>query len=368
LIAQKNYVEAVPLLSQLDDIENLNSSEITFIERNRAVTALNTGNLAQAEKSLERILKFDKLTDQERGSTIELLVTTYNKNHDYQSAINIADAHLAKGGASEKLRLLQVQSNYLAEHFSIAAQQAHTLIDSAISNKQSPNHDLLKMEASCYIKLNDSVGYTNVLMHLVRYYPSTAYWQDLLERIREKTGYSPTSQLDSYRLQIAVGAMQEADDFFEMVNLAMKAGYPAEAGAILAQGETANIFSDAKLKTRFSSISLDANKAQAEDIKLLPKIGEISQFKHGLQAVNNGLNLVFNGRALEGVDLMQRGIDSDSLRLGDEAHLHLAYALYLSGDKAHAKDEFNLLRNANSDAATLAKLWLVHLDASTSNK
>lgn len=354
LIAQKKYAQAVPLISRIDSLGDLNPVEATYVERNRAVALLNSGDLRGATKSLETLLKAGRLGEDEKGSTAELLVSTQIRGKDYPAAIDTAEFWLKNGVQRERLKFLRVQAYYLAERFAQAAQFGRAMADEAVASRQVPGLDLLKIEASCYLRLKDAEGYTRVLRRLVTYHPSPAYWQDLLERMRGKPGFTPSLQLMSYRLQLAADAVQDADDFLEMATLASRLGYPAEAASVLDQAVKAGVF--AGDKSRYQPLRAAVDKALAEDIRLLPRAGETPVVKNGKSALSNGFNLVLNGRGADGIGLMKRGLELKDVRQPEEARMLLAYALYLGGDKIGARETLKGL-SGEGPAAMLAQLW-----------
>ena len=64
---------------------------------------------------------------------------------------------------------------------------------------------------------------------LVTHYPKKEYWVDLLSRVQRKPGFSDRLALDAYRLSLATGSMTAPADYMEMAQLALQAGFPAEA-------------------------------------------------------------------------------------------------------------------------------------------
>jgi Tfp pilus assembly protein PilF len=58
--------------------------------------------------------------------------------------------------------------------------------------------------------------------------------------------------------------------------------------------------------------------------------------KDGNALVNVGMNLVFNGQAAKGLQLMQQGVAKGGLKRPDDAKLHVAIAYLIAGDSATA--------------------------------
>ena len=102
--------------------------------------------------------------------------------------------------------------------------------------KRAPREDSLQLLASCYLKQQDTAGYTATLEKLVTYYPKKEYWAELMYRIETKPGFSPRLSLDVYRLKLALGIPSTGAQFMEMTELALQAGFPAEARGIVDRG------------------------------------------------------------------------------------------------------------------------------------
>jgi len=83
--------------------------------------------------------------------------------------------------------------------------------------------------------MNDNAGYTMVLEKLVAHYPNKSYWADMISRVQRKPGFSDRLDLDVLRLRLATGNMSKPEEYMEMAQLALQAGFPVEAKKILDQ-------------------------------------------------------------------------------------------------------------------------------------
>ncbi len=57
-----------------------------------------------------------------------------------------------------------------------------------------------------------------------------------MTRVQRKPGFSERLELDVYRLMQATGNLKTADDYMEMAQLALQAGFPAEAQKVINDG------------------------------------------------------------------------------------------------------------------------------------
>ena len=103
-----------------------------------------------------------------------------------------------------------------------------------------------------------------VIEKLLTYYPKKDYWIDLLGRIQSKPGYSERLSLNLYRLKFALGQITRTNDFMEMSQLSLQAGYPAEAIKIIEQGYKAGALGAGTEAERHKRLRDLANKNLAE--------------------------------------------------------------------------------------------------------
>src|SRR5439155_15394228 len=88
----------------------------------------------------------------------------------------------------------------------------------------------------CYLRQKDTGGYVSAIEKLVIHYPKKEYWTDLLSRVQKKPGFSDRLALHVFRLRLETGNLTKTDDYLEMAQLALQAGYPAEAKVIVDKG------------------------------------------------------------------------------------------------------------------------------------
>src|SRR5205823_4827345 len=62
------------------------------------------------------------------------------------------------------------------------------------------------------------------------------YWTDLLARVKKKPGFSVRLGVNVCRLRLATGNLTSTNIYLEMAQLALQAGVPAEANAIVDKG------------------------------------------------------------------------------------------------------------------------------------
>ena len=210
------------------------------------------------------------------------------------------------------------------------------------------------------LKLGDNNTYVYTVEKLVTYYPKKEYWVDLLSRMQRKPNFSDRLALDSYRLSLATGSMSAANDFIEMAQLALQAGYPAEAKQVVDKGFATNVLGQGAEGERHKRLrdlvtrKLDEAKAQEVD-----GLKQAQADKAGDALVTVGMNQVFAGQAAKGLPLMQQGIAKGNLKRPEDAKLHLGIAQLLSGDAAKAQATFKGVGGTDG-TADLARLWSLY--------
>jgi hypothetical protein len=265
--------------------------------------------------------------------------------------------YFREGGTSGSIRTLLIQSQYLGGDFAGAAKELRTEIEQAERSGSAPGEDRLKLLVNATLKMNDTNGYVWALERLVTHYPKKEYWVDLLSRLQRKPNFSDRLALDTYRLSLATGSMSAANDYMEMSQLALQAGFPSEAKQIVDKGFAAGVLGTGKEAERHKRLADLVAKKIEEDKKALPEnLLEAEAAKDGSALVNAGMNLVFAGDKAKGLALMQKGIAKGNLKRADDAKLHLAIAQLNAGDNAKASASLREVKG-NDGTADLARLW-----------
>jgi hypothetical protein len=268
--------------------------------------------------------------------------------------------YFKEGGTNGSIRTLLIQSQYLAGDFAGAARELTTEIQAAEKSGTAPAEDRLKLLLNAALKLGDNNTYVYTVEKLVTYYPKKEYWVDLLARMQRKPGFSDRLALDSYRLSLATGSMTAANDFVEMAQLALQAGYPAEAKQVVDKGFESNVLGQGDQAERHKRlrdlVTKKLDEAKATDADVLKQAGAD---KDGNALVNVGFNQVFAGQAAKGLPLMQQGIAKGGLKRPEDAKLHLGIAQVLAGDAAKAQATFRSVGGTDG-TADLARLWSLY--------
>jgi hypothetical protein len=354
-IRSGKFKQALDKVREAENVGGRTANENYLIERMRLAAASGAGDVETAARSFEavgaRVPAADKLR------MIESLTGAYYRAHDYSKAMQWGQRYFREGGTSGSIRTLLIQSQYLAGDFAGAAKELRTEIEQAERGGSAPGEDRLKLLVNATLKLNDTNGYVWALERLVTYYPKKEYWVDLLARLQRKPSFSDRLALDTYRLSLATGSMSAANDYMEMSQLALQAGFPNEARQVIDKGFAAGVLGAGKEAERHKRLRELVAKKVDEDKKELPdKLTEAEAAKDGTALVNTGMNLVFNGDKARGLALMQSGIAKGNLKRPDDAKLHLGIAQLAAGDNSRAIASLREVKG-NDGTADLARLW-----------
>jgi len=358
LVRAQRFREALAKVREADAVPNKTPGETSLIERMRLAAASGAGDVDTAARSFDIV--GGQVGAADRLRMIESLAGGYYRAKDYGKAMQWGQRYFKEGGTSGSVRTLLIQSQYLSGDFAGAARELRTEVEHAEKGGATPGEDRLKLLANATLKMNDTNGYVWAVERLVTHYPKKEYWVDLLGRLQRKPNFSDRLALDTYRLSLATGSMSAANDFMEMAQLALQAGFPAEARQVVDQGFASGALGAGKEAERHGRLRDLVNKRLEEDRKSqAANVAEAQAAKDGTGLVDAGMNLVFAGDAQKGLQLMRQGIAKGNLKRPDDAKLHLAIAQIRAGD--HAKAQATLRGVGGHDGtADLARLWMLY--------
>jgi hypothetical protein len=158
---------------------------------------------------------------------------------------------------------------------------------------------------------------------------------------------------------LATGNLRESSDYMEMAQLALQAGFPAEAKKLVTDGFAKGALGagpDAdrhkRLRDLVAKQAEDDRKTFADDEKTA------GGAKTGDHQVKIGYALVTNGEFEKGIGLMEAGLAKGGLKRPEDSKLHLGLAYLQAGNKAKATSVLRTVGGTDG-TAELARLWLV---------
>ncbi len=346
------YQEALAKVSEADAVSGKTAYESYIIQRTRGSIAAAAGDRETAAKAFEAVIASGRASGGEQLKLIQAVAGLHYQAKDYAKAAQWAARYQKEGGNDPAMRTVLVQSYFLLNDCGNVSK-----LVGENGGSRRPTEQELQILANCYLKQKDSGGYVSAIERLVTYYPKREYWTDLLNRVQKKSGFSDRLALDVYRLKLATGNLTSASDYLEMAQLAIQAGFPAEAKAIVDKGYSANVLGTGKDAERHKRLrdlvaktvaEYRAGQEKAENEALAAKSGD------ALVAV--GYNYVAEGAPQKGLAFMERGIKKGGLKRPEDAKLLLGVAQVQAGARSRALQTLKGI-HGNDGTADLARLW-----------
>jgi tetratricopeptide (TPR) repeat protein len=369
LIKAQKPKEALGEIGKADAVPNKTAFESYLVERMRASAAAGAGDVPLAIKSFEAVIASGRLAPAEQLPMTQALAGSYYRDKDYPKAIAWASRYFKEGGTDPQLRLMLIHSYYLNGEYDAAAQESLSDIQADEKAGKAPAEDRLQLLANIYLKQNDANRYAWALEKLVTYYPKKEYWADLISRTQKKMTFAERLALDVLRLRFATDNLEAPEEYIEMAQLALQAGYPAEAKKVIEQGYANGTLGKGAVADRHKRMRDLVDKQAAEDRKSLAK-GDVEAAanadKDGISLVNLGFAYVTDGQFDKGLALMERGIGrgiADAKRPQD-AKLHLGVAYFMAGKKDKALEIFPTVTGIHG-AADMGRLWTLRARQAT---
>jgi Tetratricopeptide repeat len=358
LITAKKFRDALAKVHEAEIVPNLTPYEKFAIDLTRGSAAQGAGDNDVAMSSFESVVASGRLQPSDQLKVIGAIAELHYSAKDYAKAISWSQRYEKEGGNDAGIHQVLIQSYYLSGNNAEAARLLKEQIESDERADRLPTEQTLQLLASCYVKMNDNAGYVLALEKLVAHYPKKSYWADLISRVRRKAGYSERLDLDVLRLQLATGNITKANEYMEMAQLALQAGFPSEAKKIMDQGYAAGLLGKGAEAERQNRLRELANRQASQDASAIAQgDSEGASVKDGDALVAIGYNLVFNGKVDRGLSLMEQGL-KQSPKHPDEAKLHLGLAYAMAGQRTRAIQTLQSV-HGNDGTADLARLWVL---------
>jgi tetratricopeptide (TPR) repeat protein len=191
------------------------------------------------------------------------------------------------------------------------------------------------------------------MLWLVEYYPSPAYWSDLLDLMQTQAGSDARANLEVFRLKNATNAIKQPDDFIEAAQIAIQVGFPGEAQSIMEKGYSSKVLGkSAKSEREQRLLNMAKSQASADKASLPASAGG-----SGEAMAATGEAYLTYGQTSKAVTALNGALAKGGLKNKDEVQLHLGQAYLASGNAGEARRAFAKVGGKYAD---LAKLWVLH--------
>ena len=361
LLKSNKFKDALAKIREVDSVPNKTANETYLIESMRGSAASGAGDNETIIKSFESVIASGKAPAATQLKLIEALAGAHYRARDYAATNKWATRYLREGGGNSQIRTLLIQSYFQSGDFANSAKES--LIDIQADEKagRTPSEEKLQLLANSYLRQKNSNGYIATIEKLLNYYPKKSLWADVISRLQRKSGFSDRLALDVYRLQLATGNLTATNDYMEMSQLALQAGFPGEAKKVVDEGYANGALGKGTDVDRQKRLRDLVEKRVAENQKVITGSADEAAgnaAKDGNALVNLGYNLFTSGQVAKGISLMEAGIKKGELKRPDDAKLRLGTALIQSGQKAKGAQVLKSVQGTDG-AHDLANLWVI---------
>jgi tetratricopeptide (TPR) repeat protein len=368
LMDAKNYTEVQNRITQADAITGKNAYETYVTDRMKLSLASATSNDQQAMTALESIIASNRLKGNEQAEFINALGNYYYNAKNYPKAIEWFKRYQKESPTPEKVRPSLVRAYYLSNDFAATKTELLPIIAASEAAGKAPSQEDLRLLASAGTKMKDDATYLMALEKLAAFYPTDEIVADLLNRgVARKPGFDPqTNMINVYRLESFAVKTMGADEYVDLAELSLAAGFPTEAKKAMDAGFAANVLGTGGNASKHKALRDKATKGAADDAKNIAA-GEASaaKAKTGAGLVNLGWAYATMDQYDKGIGLIQQGIAKGGLKAPEEAKLRLGMAQARGGKKAEAITTFQSIKGG-AGAGDLAKYWILLLNAPAS--
>ena len=333
-------------------------NETFLVQRMRGSVATAAGDSDTALKAFESVLNSGRVSGRDATQMVQAVAVAHYKNKEYAKAAQWTQRYFKEGGTDPAMRTVLLQSYYLGNDCA----SVNRMLGSAAAedSTRKPSEEDLQILANCFLRQKDTGGYVNAIEKLVVFYPKKEYWTDLLSRVQKKPGFSDRLALSVYRLKLATGNLTSANDYMEAAQLAVQAGVPAEAKAIIDKGYAANILGQGKEGERHGRLRDLVNRNLEESKKNRARDEKDAlAAKDGNDLVKVGLNYVYEGNSQKGLQLIEQGIKKGGLKRPEDAKLRLGEAQLQSGQRSKGVQTLRDVKGTDG-TADIARLWVLH--------
>jgi hypothetical protein len=350
-IAAKNWKEAKARLDEAAALPDKTSYENFAIAELLGFVAVSTQTYGDAAKAYETTLSSEFLGDDQKPGRTKAVAQLYYQTKSYAKVTSFGSTYLKDNPSDSDMNMMVGQAYYLQNDFPNASKFLKGAIDAAEKSDKPVKEDWLQLLQSAEYEQNNIPGLIKVLEKTVALFPKANYWDQLITLTDKEINDTGKFDLEIYRLRLATGAKLEADEMREMAELAIQAGLPGEAEAIMAKASAAGA------KTERDTRLINMAKSQATNDK-----ASIAQSEASAKNAANGEPLVKTGEAyltygnpVKAVELIKAGI-AKGPKDAERAKLRLGVAQMENKQIGEARKAFSSIA-ATSPYARLGRLW-----------
>jgi hypothetical protein len=352
--------EALAKVREADAVGSKTAAEQLTIDRMKGAAAQRAGDTALAIAAFESV--YGRASGAEQAQAAEQVAFGYSQQKNNAKASEWVAKARAAGASSASLNQLAAYLQSASGDYSQIFRDSQAQVSAAERDGRRPAEDDLLRLADAAKRLNNHGVYSSTLEKLVLYYPKKDYWSAHLASLQRKPGFSDRLALDVQRLRLANGLITKTDDYMELAQLALQAGFPVEAKSIVDKGYAAGALGTGDQAARHQRLKDLVVKSEADGAAAITQqAADAAAQKDGNDLVKVGTVYTSMGQYDKAVDLIEKGIAKGGLKRPEDAKLRLALALAQS-PKTKAKG-LQMLRSVGGTDGTadVARLYAVAL-------
>jgi len=347
---------ALVLSQQTLAMPGITAVEKPIIQRTLAVAALQAKNFPLAVSTLESLIKempADTPAAQKRP-LIESLLNASQQAQDFPRLVEWARTYLKMEGSNPSVRPVLIQTlSVLKRHEEVIQEVNEKMRLDAAAKVKTPESEL-RMMAVSQRQLKDDAGYNSTLKLLLQNYPSKAYWGEMIPRLARQANFNARFDLDLYRLLELTGNLEDAIEYIDMANLALKAGLPAEASRMVEQAYSAGLLGKGSDAVNHQKLRQQIQQRLTEDVKALPALEKSAKDANALASL---ADVYASQQKWEQAQLnYSKAISMGGLRREAETRLHAGIVLFKAGQKEEARKMWDSVQG-DATAVDIAQLW-----------
>ena len=358
-IGAKNWEAAIASLTEAQAIEPKSPYEAFMVDELGWYARLQTKDYKGAEEALARAVASGFVAEADVPQRNKALAQINYQIQDYAKAVEYGNKYLVAAPGSADIGALVAQSKFLQKDYA----GARATVDQITAGAAKPDEQLLLIGLRSNYELKDRPGTVRSLESLVRYYPATKYWEDLLNNQLYETKADRDLRA-LYRLIADTKTMNRPEEYSEAASTLMTGGFPTEAKQLLEQGVSSGVFQGEPLARAQADLARARSGADA-DRKELPGADQaLATAKTGNEMVAMGKLFFSVGEYGKAADAIQKGLAKGGVADADDANMLMGIAHARAGKPTEALAAFGTVKDAK--LAEVARLWKLHVETSGS--
>jgi len=347
---------ALALSQQTLAMPGITALEKPIIQRTLAVAALQAKNFPLAVSTLENLIQEmpESTPAEQKRPLIESLLNASQQAQDFPKLVDWARIYLKLEGSNPSVRPVLIQTLSVLKRHNEVVQEVNEKMRLDEAAKMKTPESELRMLAVSQRQLKDEAGYSDTLKRLLQNYPTKAYWAEIIPRLARQTNFNPRFDLDLYRLLELTGNMEDAIEYIDMANLALKAGLPAEAMRVVELAYAKGLLGKGSDAASHQKLRQQIQLRLNEDEKAMPALEKSAKDANALASLAD----VY--AAQQKWDQSQahysKALAMGGLRREAETRLHAGIALFKLGQKEQAHAMWDSVKG-DATALELAQLW-----------